>query len=45
MGTKPDDTPRAEAAYEQILSLPIYPIMTNAAVDFVIEQVVKAVGN
>jgi perosamine synthetase len=40
-GTAPGLCPRAEAAYEQILSLPIFPLMTNQDVQDVIEAVHK----
>lgn len=35
-GTKPGDCPVAEAAYEQILSLPLFPAMTTNDVDRVV---------
>ncbi len=38
-GTGPGDCPRAEAAYEQILSLPMYPGLTEDEVALVIEQI------
>ncbi|GAB6144034.1 UDP-4-amino-4,6-dideoxy-N-acetyl-beta-L-altrosamine transaminase [Desulfocicer niacini] len=38
-GTGPGDCPRAEMAYEQILSLPMYPGLTEGDVEFVIEQI------
>jgi len=38
-GTRPGDCPRAEAAYEQILSLPMYPGLTEDEVALVIEQI------
>ncbi len=44
LGTKPGDCPRAEAAYENIISLPIYPKMTDEEVKTVIEQILKAVN-
>jgi len=40
-GTAPGDCPRAEAAYERILSLPLYPAMTEADVGDVIRAVRK----
>jgi perosamine synthetase len=43
LGTKRGDCPIAEGAYEQILSLPIYPKMSDTDVEFVIEQVIRAV--
>jgi len=41
-GTAPGDCPNAEAAYEQILSLPIYPGMTDQQVQFVVNQLSQA---
>lgn len=43
LGTKRGDCPVAEAAYEQILSLPMYPKMSDTDVQFVIEQVIRAI--
>jgi perosamine synthetase len=40
-GTGPGLCPEAEAAYEQIISLPIYPSMKDASVDEVIKVVRK----
>jgi perosamine synthetase len=40
-GTKPGDCPVAEAAYERILSLPMFPAMTDDDVHDVIAAVVK----
>jgi perosamine synthetase len=42
-GTGPGLCPSAEAAYEEILSLPMFPAMTSADVDDVIEAVRKVV--
>ena len=42
--TKPGLCPVAEAAYSQILSLPIFPSMTNEDVETVIQAVNKAVS-
>ncbi|HEY7545694.1 MAG TPA: UDP-4-amino-4,6-dideoxy-N-acetyl-beta-L-altrosamine transaminase [Blastocatellia bacterium] len=42
-GTKPGICPAAEAAYEQIISLPIFPMMTDADADDVIAAVRKVV--
>ncbi|HEU4631880.1 MAG TPA: UDP-4-amino-4,6-dideoxy-N-acetyl-beta-L-altrosamine transaminase [Gemmatimonadaceae bacterium] len=42
-GTAPGDCPAAEAAYEQILSLPIYPAMSDADVADVVTAVQKVV--
>lgn len=38
--TRPNDFPNAEWIYERSLSLPIYPDMTDADVDYVAEQVI-----
>lgn len=38
LGVSPADTPVASATYERILSLPLYPKMTPAQVDAVIER-------
>lgn len=38
-GYKPADFPNASAAYERIISLPIYPNMSEADVDYVISNV------
>jgi perosamine synthetase len=35
----PGDFPNAEWLYERMISLPIYPGMTDPQVDYVIEQV------
>ena len=43
-GTGPGLCPVAEAAYEQILSLPMFPGMTDADVRDVVEAVTKVVG-
>ena len=43
-GTKPGLCPVAEAAYSQILSLPIFPMMTDGDVDTVIQAVYEAVA-
>lgn len=40
-GTRPGLCPNAEAAYEQILSLPIFPTMADADVDRVVETVLR----
>lgn len=42
-GTKPGDHPAAEAAYERILSIPMFPLMTDADVDRVVEALARAV--
>jgi perosamine synthetase len=44
LGTKPGMCPVAEAAYEQIISLPIFPQMTNADLDDVIEAMHKVIS-
>lgn len=43
-GTKEGMCPAAEAAYEQILSLPMFPALTNEDVDTVISAVKEAVS-
>lgn len=43
-GTKPGDCPVAESAYERILSLPIFPTMTDSNVDHVIDALCKVVN-
>ena len=43
-GTKPGMCPVAETAYEQIISLPIFPQMTDADVEDVVEAVHKVVS-
>jgi perosamine synthetase len=43
-GTKKGICPVAEAAYEQILSLPMFSAMTDKDVDIVISEVKKAVS-
>lgn len=43
LGTQPGQCPRAEAAYERILSLPIFPRMTDADVARVIGTVDRCV--
>jgi UDP-4-amino-4,6-dideoxy-N-acetyl-beta-L-altrosamine transaminase len=43
-GTGPGLCPRTEAAYEAILSLPIFPAMNNDDVDDVVTAVTKVVG-
>jgi perosamine synthetase len=42
-GYKPADIPAAGAAYERIISLPIYPKMTDADVERVVDAVAKIV--
>ena len=44
-GTKPGDCPVAEAAYERILSLPIFPAMTDEDVRDVVEAVEKVLSH
>ena len=41
LGTRPGDYPRAEAAYEQILSLPLFPLMEEKDVDDVVRALEK----
>ena len=43
-GTKEGLCPAAEAAYRQILSLPMFPAMTDEDVDIVISAVREAVS-
>jgi dTDP-4-amino-4,6-dideoxygalactose transaminase len=43
-GYAPEDFPVADAAFEQLLSLPIYPSMTDEDVCDVVDAVVGAVG-
>ncbi|KKL69029.1 hypothetical protein LCGC14_2119030, partial [marine sediment metagenome] len=38
-GYRPDDLPTAAAAYRRIISLPIYPSLTDAEVDHVVDTV------
>jgi perosamine synthetase len=41
LGTRPGDHPHAEAAYEQILSLPLFPLMEDGDVDDVVRALEK----
>jgi perosamine synthetase len=41
-GTRPGDCPAAEAAFQEILSLPIFPAMTDQDVRYVAESVLAA---
>lgn len=41
LGHKPGDFPNAERSSEQVLSLPIWPHMDDAQVDYVVEELVK----
>lgn len=41
LGTRPGDHPVAEAAYEQILSLPLFPLMEEKDVDDVVRALEK----
>jgi perosamine synthetase len=43
-GTGPGLCPVAEAAYEQILSLPMFPRMTDADVERVISELTESPG-
>lgn len=43
-GTKPGDYPRAERYYSRALSLPLYPKLTDAEVDRVIDTVLQIVN-
>jgi dTDP-4-amino-4,6-dideoxygalactose transaminase len=40
-GYRPGDLPVAEAAFERLLSLPIYPLMTDADVEQVLTQLIR----
>jgi len=42
-GTGPGMCPEAERAYEEIITLPVFPAMTDEMVNTVIEAVIKAV--
>ncbi len=42
LGTGPGLCPVAEAAYEEILSIPMYPALTDGQVEQVIEELVRA---
>ena len=44
MGYRPGQLPAAESAYAGAISLPIWPGMTNAQVDRVVDAVLIAVG-
>ncbi|HEU5111311.1 MAG TPA: DegT/DnrJ/EryC1/StrS family aminotransferase [Micromonosporaceae bacterium] len=43
-GTRPGQCPAAEAAYETILSLPVYPRMSDGDADSVVDAVAKVIG-
>jgi perosamine synthetase len=43
LGSAPGDCPAAELMYEKILSLPIYPNMTEAQVKEVVEKISRAI--
>jgi perosamine synthetase len=43
-GTGPGQCPAAEAAYEQILSLPVFPLMTDRDAAGVVDAVLAACG-
>lgn len=45
LGWKPGDFPHAEHYYAHGLSLPLYPTLTNAEQDYVIQMVEEFVGN
>jgi dTDP-4-amino-4,6-dideoxygalactose transaminase len=45
LGFRRGGWPVAEGAYERILSLPIFPTMTDADVDDVVRAVEKVVGH
>ncbi|HLJ11994.1 MAG TPA: DegT/DnrJ/EryC1/StrS family aminotransferase, partial [Planctomycetaceae bacterium] len=42
-GYRPDDLPVAQSAYERIISLPLYPKLSRADVDFVVDAVRRIV--
>jgi len=44
LGFKPGDFPAAEAYYAQAISLPLYPAMTDAQQDYVVEQLHRLLG-
>ena len=44
LGYRQGDFPVAEAAAQRVLSLPIFPEMTDAMVDYVAEQLIRAVS-
>lgn len=43
-GYRPDDFPVAAGLYDEIISLPVYPRMSDAEVDYVVEQVKRIVA-
>jgi len=45
LGFRPGAWPRAEGAYERMLSLPIFPAMTDADVEDVVHAVEKVLGH
>jgi len=44
-GYRPDDLPAAASAYRRIISLPIYPSLTDAEVDHVVATVKRIIAN
>ncbi|MEX6667133.1 UDP-4-amino-4,6-dideoxy-N-acetyl-beta-L-altrosamine transaminase [Pseudomonas sp. W2-17] len=44
LGFKPGDFPAAEAYYAQAISLPLYPAMTDAQQDYVVDQLGRLLG-
>ncbi|MGQ0536413.1 MAG: DegT/DnrJ/EryC1/StrS family aminotransferase [Methanobacteriota archaeon] len=44
LGTGPGDLPQTEAAFDEILSLPIYPHLSDAGVDRVVDAVARGLG-
>ena len=42
-GTAPGLCPRAEAAYAEILSVPMYPLLTDADVDYAADAVRRVI--
>lgn len=45
LGTGPGMCPIAEECYEKLLSLPIFPGMSDDEVDFIVDTLLKAVGD
>ena len=43
-GYKKGDFPNAERYYEQALSIPLYPKMTDTEIDYVIKNIIDIVG-
>jgi dTDP-4-amino-4,6-dideoxygalactose transaminase len=43
-GWKKGDFPLAESYYDKCLSLPMYPALSNEQQDYVIENIIKFIG-